>query len=56
MEYLEANQNKNRCLVLDNLKFSRTFLRAKLVGEKRAKFQFVVNIAHKAVVFILISL
>ena len=33
---------------------SRTFLRAKQVGEKR--FQFVIEIAHKAVVLILISL
>ena len=35
---------------------SRTFLRAKQVGEKRARFQFVVEIAHKAIVLILISL
>ena len=35
---------------------SRTFLRAKQVGEKRGRFQFVVESAYKAVVLILISL
>ena len=35
---------------------SRTFLRAKQVREKRARFQFVVKNAQKAIVLILISL
>ena len=38
------------------IEISRTFLRAKQVGEKHARFQFVVEIAHKAAVLILISL
>ena len=46
---LEANQNKNSCLVSN-------FLFAKQVGVKCGRFQFVVKIAHKAVVLILISL
>ena len=41
---------------LQQIEISRTFLRAKQVGEKRAIFQFVVEIAHKAVELILISL
>ena len=41
---------------LQQIEISRTFLRAKQVGEKRAIFQFVVEIAHKAVNLILISL
>ena len=39
-----------------NFEICRTFLRAKHVGDKRGKFQFVVEIAHKAVIFILFSL
>ena len=35
---------------------SPTFIHAKQVGEKRGKFQNVVEIAHKAVVLISISL
>ena len=34
----------------------RAFFRGKQVGEKRGRFQNVVDIAHKAVVLILISL
>ena len=34
----------------------KTFLRAKQVGEKSGKFQNVVEIAHKAVILILVSL
>ena len=34
----------------------RAFHRGKQVGEKRGRFQNVVDIAHKAVVLILISL
>ena len=41
---------------LQQIEISRTFLRAKQVGEKRAIFQFAVEIAQKAVVLILISL
>ena len=41
---------------LQQIEISRTFLRAKQVGEKRGRFQFVVEITHKAVVLILISL
>ena len=39
-----------------NKQISRNFLRAKQVGEKRARFQFIVEITHKAFVLILISL
>ena len=46
---LEASQNKNNSLV-------STLLLAKQVGEKRARFQFVVETAHKADVLIQISL
>ena len=55
---LEGNQNKNNYLeqFLQQIEISCTFLRAKQVGEKRAIFQFVVEIAHKAVELILISL
>ena len=38
------------------IEISRTFLCAKQVGEKRGRFQFVVEIAHKKVILILISL
>ena len=41
---------------LQRLDISRAFLRAKQVGEKRGKFQNVVEIAHKAVFLIFISL
>ena len=41
---------------LKQIEISSTFLGAKQVEEKRARFQFVVEIAHKAVVLILISL
>ena len=41
---------------LQQIKISRAFLRAKQVEEKRWRFQFVVEIAHKAVVLILVSL
>ena len=41
---------------LQQIKISRAFLRAKQVGEKRGKFQFVVEIAHKALIQILLSL
>ena len=41
---------------LPKIEISRTFLRAKQVGEKRGRFQFIVEITHKAVVLILISL
>ena len=41
---------------LQQIEFSRTFLRAKQVGKKGGTVQFVVEIAHKAVVLILISL
>ena len=42
---------------LQQIEISRIFLRAKqAVEEKRGRFQFVVEIAHKAVVLILISL
>ena len=34
----------------------RTFLRVKPVGEKRARFQFVIEIPDKAIVLILIFL
>ena len=51
---LEKNQNCDQ--FLQRIEISRTFLRAKQEGEKDGKFQFVGEIAHKAVVFILISL
>ena len=41
---------------LQMIEISRTFLRAKQVGEKSAKFQLVVEIARKTVLLILISL
>ena len=41
---------------LQQIEISRTFLRAKQVGEKRGRFQHFVEIAHKAVILILISL
>ena len=41
---------------LQHIEIPRTFLRAKQVEEKRGTFQFVVDIAHKAVALILISL
>ena len=48
------------CQQVSNIYFRteipRTFLRAKQVGEKRGRFQFVVESAYKAVVLILISL
>ena len=53
---LVANLNKNDEQFLQQIENSRTFLRAKQVGEKRGRLQFVVEIAHKAVVLILISL
>ena len=56
---LEANQNMINRLVsnfYNKLKISRTFLRAKQVVEKRAKFQFVLEIAQQAFILILVSL
>ena len=50
---LEGNQNKN---FLRQIGLSRAFLPPVSHGEKRGKFQFAVEIAHKAVVLILISL
>ena len=41
---------------LQQIETSSTFLRAKQVGEKRGKFQLAVEIAHKAVILILLSL
>ena len=41
---------------LQQIEISHTFLRAKKVGEKSGRFQFIVEIARKAVVLILISL
>ena len=41
---------------LQQIEISRTFLRVKQVGEKRRKFQFVVELAYKAVILILLSL
>ena len=41
---------------LQQIEISRTFLRPKQLGEKRARFQFFIEIAHEAVVLILISL
>ena len=41
---------------LQQIEISRTFLRAKQVGEKRGRIQFVVKNAHKAVILILFSL
>ena len=41
---------------LRRFEISRTFLRAKQVGEKSGKFQSVVEIAQKAVVLISFSL
>ena len=41
---------------LQQIEISRTFLQANQVGEKRATFQFVVEIAHRAVILILLSL
>ena len=54
---LEANQNKNNCLVsnfYNKLIFFALF--PKQVGEERGRFQYAVEIAHKAVVITLISL
>ena len=48
---VRANQNKNNCLVSNFYNKFSTILRAKQVG-----FQVVVEIAHKAVALILISL
>ena len=49
-EYLPCEQFQQ------HLEISRTFLRAKQLGEKRGIFQVVLETAHKAVVFIRISL
>ena len=49
---------KNNYLVsnfLQQIEISRPFLRVKYVAEKRARFQFVVEIAHK-IILILLSL
>ena len=56
---LEGNQNKNNCLVsyiLQQKDLSRTILCAEEVGEKNGKFQFAIEIPHKKVILILISL
>ena len=44
------------CLVSNYYNVSGAFLRAKQVGEKRGKFKFVVEIAHKAVILTLLFL
>ena len=41
---------------LQQILIFRTFFSTKQVGEKRGKIQFVVEIAHKAIDLILISL
>ena len=41
---------------LRQIEIFRTFLRAKQVRGKRGRFQFVVEIAHKAVVVIIFSI
>ena len=41
---------------LQRFEITRASLRAKQVGEKRGKFQFAVEISHKAVILILLSL
>ena len=56
MILLKANQQLHFEQFRQQIEFSCTFLRAKQVGEKRGRFQFVVEVAHKAVVLILISL
>ena len=43
-------------VVATKIEIFRTFFRAKQVQEKRGRFKIVVEIAHKAVVLILISL
>ena len=53
--HLEANRNKSNCLVNNlykKIEISRTFLRAKQVGEKRGSFQFPVEIAHTRRLFL----
>ena len=59
LERLEANQNKKQLPCYQffrQIEISRTFLRAKQVGKKGGNFQFVVEIAHRAVILILLSL
>ena len=46
---LEANQNKNNIQFLQQTEIFRTFLRGKQVGEKHGRFQFVIEIPHKAI-------
>ena len=40
---------------LQHFEIYRTFLRAKQVKEKRGKLQFVIEIAHNAVILILLK-
>ena len=56
---LEGNENKSNCLVTNfcnKLKYPALFSPPVSHGEKCGKFQFVVKIAQKPVVLILISL
>ena len=48
--FLEADQNKEQ--FLQQIEISRTFTSAKQVREKGGRFQFVLEIAHKAVILI----
>ena len=54
--WLEGNQNENNCLVSNLYEIFRAFLPPISHGEKCGKFKFVVKIAHKALVLILIYL
>ena len=60
--FLDMNNTRSEIMYLrvtvflQKIEISRTFLRAKQVGEKPGRFQFVVEITHKAVILILISL
>ena len=55
--HLEGNQNKNSQLpsdqILQQIEISRAFFSPVLHGEKWGKFQFVVEIAHKAILILI---
>ena len=55
-ECLEGKKIRITALWAISNTISRTFFRAKQLGEKGGKFLFAVEIAHKAFILILLSL